>query len=124
MDFAVTVMPNGKNPEERLAELIAANVARLDALSRSGIAVDTASLIHARIDALIDSVASAIGPAGPLWAVTARISFETAMAAEFDRIEAEAQRIVLAQGAMYTPAMIAELARQTGTFEVKRRPGA
>lgn len=111
---------NGQNPQQQLQELIERNVARIAALARSGVTVDPASVVHARIDVLTDAVAGVLGPSGPVWALAARHAFELRMAAELDRMEAEAGRIQLAQGAAWSPAMIAQLARETGTFQVRR----
>lgn len=93
-----------------------ANVAKLQDLSRQGLEMDPLSLLHVRIDRLIDSIAQFAGPHGPRWMLMARLSFEQHLAAELETAEAQGRKAQLAQGASWTPGMIAELARQTGLF--------
>jgi hypothetical protein len=94
----------------------ATNQAKLADLQRQGVEVDPLSFVHARIDKLIDSIASFAGPQGPRWSLLARLSFEQHIAAELSAAEAEAGKAQLALGSQFTPAMIAQLARETGMF--------
>jgi hypothetical protein len=116
-----TAPGNGRNPEDILKDLIKENQEKLAAFQQQGIIIDPLSLLHARIDALIESVAQAIGPQmGPGWAWQARMAYEENLQKQYAEVEGQASRIALSQGAGWTPAMIAQLARETGTFQVKR----
>ena len=95
--------------------LVSANQAKFAELAQRGAAPDPLYLVHARINALIDSIASFAGPNGPRWAVMARLSFERQIAAELAEAAPAVRRMQLAEGARYTPAMIRALAAQTGT---------
>lgn len=92
------------------------NEAKLADLQRQGLQADPLSFVHARIDKLIDSIASFAGPNGPHWALTARLAFEQHIAAELAGAEQQATQAQLALGAQFTPAMIAQLAAETGLF--------
>lgn len=96
--------------------LVAANQARFADLARQGTAPDPLYLVHARINHLIDSISSFAGPNGPRWAALTRLEFERYIAAELGEAEPAVRRMQLAEGARYTPGMIAELARQAGTI--------
>jgi hypothetical protein len=94
-----------------------ANQAKLAELEHKGVAADPLSFLHARIDSLIDSISRFAGPNGPLWATTARLEFENGIAVQLAEIEQQATKAQLAQGALWTPSMISDLARQTGLFK-------
>lgn len=100
--------------------LIAANQQKFAEMQANGVAPDPFYLVHARINHLIDSIAKFAGPDGPRWAAFTRLEFERHIAQELDVAGPQARRMQLAEGARYTPGMIAALARQTGTL---RRPG-
>lgn len=93
-----------------------ANQARLTDLERKGLSMDPLSFVHARIDKLIDSIASFAGPDGPRWAILARLTFEQHIAAELDEAEKQATRVQLAQAGQFTAAQIAQMARESGLF--------
>lgn len=93
-----------------------ANQAKLTGLQQQGVEMDPFSFVHARIDQLIDSIASFAGPNGPRWALTARLAFEQHLAAELSAAAAEAGKAQLALGGQFTPGMIAQLARESGMF--------
>lgn len=95
---------------------VTANQAKFAELAQAGAAPDPFYLVHSRINALIDSIASFAGPNGPRWAVMARLSFERKIAAELEEVGPAARRMQLAEGARYTPEMIRALAAQTGTL--------
>lgn len=96
--------------------LVAGNQAKFAELSALGTAPDPLYLVHARINSLIDSIASSIGPQGPAWAMLARVKFERQIAAELEEAGPSARRMQLAEGARYSPEMIRALAAQTGTL--------
>jgi hypothetical protein len=96
--------------------LVAANQARFTELAKAGASPDPFYLVHARINSLIDSIASFAGPNGPRWAAMTRLSFERQIAAELAEATPAVRRMQLAEGARYTPAMIRALAVQTGTL--------
>jgi hypothetical protein len=112
---------NGQNPQDTLSALVRENQEKLAEFNQQGIIIDPQSLIHARIDSLIESVAEAIGPQmGPGWAWQARMRYEQELQRQYGEVGQQATRISLAQGAGWSPSMIAQLARETGTFQVKR----
>lgn len=115
--------PPGAQPEmplhmlaEAFEEARDANQARLASLQRQGLEMDPLSFVHARIDQLIDSIASFAGPNGPRWSLLTRLSFEQHIAAELDAAEDQGRRAQLALGGQFTPGMIAQLAAETGMF--------
>jgi hypothetical protein len=97
--------------------LLADNQRRLAELRMEGIGPDPFTMVHMRIDKLIDSIAQFAGPDGPRWAVLTRLSFEQAIAEEMDRAAPAMRQANLAVGANFSPGMIAELARQSGMFQ-------
>jgi hypothetical protein len=96
------------------------NQAKLAEMARQGVGVDPMDFLHARIDALIDSIAQFAGPNGPRWALMTRLSFEQQIAAQLDGAQEAGRRADLAIGGSFTPGMIAQLARASGTFQVQR----
>jgi hypothetical protein len=122
------VSPAAVPPQQVIASLevlqaefeatVASNQARFAELSASGAAPDPISLVHARINHLIDSISQFAGPNGPRWAAVTRLQFEQYIAGELAQAAPALRRMQMAEGARYTPSMIAELARQTG---VQRR---
>ena len=96
--------------------LLASNTAKFQELAANGTQPDPFYLVHRRINHLIDMIASATGPNGPRWAMMTRLEFERQVAAELDQAGPALRLMQLAEGARYTPAMIAELARKTRVF--------
>jgi hypothetical protein len=96
--------------------LVAANQAKFAELAQGGAAPDPFFLVHARINHLIDSISSFAGPNGPRWAALTRLEFERYIAGELEQAGPATRRMQLAEGARYTPGMIAALARQAGTL--------
>lgn len=101
-------------------DLIQANQARFIEMQANGVAPDPMFLVHARINHLIESISQFAGPNGPRWAALTRLNFERWIAEQLTEAEPAARKMQLAEGARYTPAMIAELARATGTFRAQR----
>jgi len=110
------VPPSLEVLQAKLENLIAENQARFQALAEKGAPPDPFYLVHARINHLIDMIASATGPNGPRWAAMTRLGFEEMIARELEAAGPQLQRMQLAEGGRYTPAMIADLARQTRTL--------
>jgi hypothetical protein len=96
--------------------LVAANQAKFAELGKMGTPPDPLYLVHARINHLIDAIAQATGPNGPLWAAVTRLGFEQQIAAELAQAGPATRRMQLAEGGRYTPEMIRVLAAQTGTL--------
>lgn len=96
-----------------------ANQVKLVELERRGMAMDPLSFVHARIDNLIDFIAQTTGPNGGRWAAMARLQFEQHIAGELAGVEQQATKAQLAQGGLWTPQMIAQLAAETGLFRSK-----
>jgi hypothetical protein len=117
---APTVHPSLEVLQAEFEDLIAANQQKFAEMQANGVAPDPFYLVHARINHLIDSIAKFAGPDGPRWAAFTRLEFERLIAQELDAAGPQARRMQLAEGARYTPSMIRELARQTGTL---RKPG-
>jgi hypothetical protein len=118
--------PNGSQPSPVIASLdvlqaqfealMTQNQASFADLNRRGIALDPFTLVHARINHLIDAIARFAGPDGPRWSMLTRVQFEQYIAGEIATAAKEGQRVQLAQGGSFTPTMIRDLARQTGTL--------
>lgn len=110
------VIPSLEVLEAEFEDLVAANQAKFAELQQRGLAPDPFYMVHSRINHLIGSIAKFAGPDGARWATFTRLEFERAIAAELAEAGPQAQRMQLAEGARYTPAMIRELARATGTL--------
>jgi hypothetical protein len=108
--------PPAEIVQQQFEAVRGSNQERLGKLGQLGAEMDPFSFVHARIDSLIDSISRFAGSNGPAWAATARLEFEQHISRELDAIEKQATQAQLAQGALWTPAMIAELARATGMF--------
>jgi hypothetical protein len=96
--------------------LVERNKAGLASLQREGINLDPLSLVHARIDHLIDQISMFAGPDGPRWALYTRLEFERRIAENLENARKEGTKANLAMGGKFTPSMIRDLARQSGTF--------
>lgn len=107
--------------QQELQAKIPQNQNRLRRLAEQGTPVDPFSLAHARIDQLIDSIAQFAGPEGQRWATLTRLQFEQWLSKTLDEVEGGARKSLLAQGANFTPGMIAALARESGTFGTQHR---
>jgi hypothetical protein len=101
---------------QQFEDLVAANQAKFAELAAQGASPDPFYLVHSRINHLIDAIAQATGPNGPRWAVMTRLGFERLIAAELAQAGPATRLMQLAEGGRYTPAMIRDLARQTGTI--------
>jgi hypothetical protein len=115
-DAQLPVPPSLEGVTAEFQRMVTANQAKFDELAAQGTAPDPFFLVHARINHLIDAIAQATGPNGPRWAAMTRLGFEKYIAGELDKAGPATRRMQLAEGARYTPGMIAELARQTGTL--------
>lgn len=98
--------------QAQFEQLLTSNQEKFAEMAARGASPDPFYLVHARINHLIEMIAKATGPNGPRWAMMTRIGFEQNIAAELDEAAPAARRLQLAEGARYTPAMIADLARQ------------
>jgi anti-sigma-K factor RskA len=94
--------------------LVKSNQQKFAELAARGASPDPLYMVHARINALIESIAGFAGPNGPRWAAMTRLTFERQIAAELAEAAPAVQRMQLAEGARYTPQMIRDLARQAG----------
>ena len=110
------VLPSLEVLAAEFERLVASNQAKFTELAEAGASPDPFYLVHARINALIESIAQFAGPNGPRWAVMTRLQFERQIEAELNQAGPAARRMQLAEGGRYTPEMIRKLARQTGTL--------
>ena len=111
--------PSVESLHAEFEALVVANQAKFAELAAQGTNPDPFYLVHARINHLIEMIAKATGPNGPRWAMVTRLEFEKQIAAELEMVGPVTRRMQLAEGGRYTPAMIAQLARETRTL---RRP--
>lgn len=102
--------------EAQLSRLVEQNKDAFTDLQRRGINFDPLSLLGARIDSLISSIAGAFGPQGQVWAVQVRLDWETAVAEQLQAAGQQGTKAQLAVGGQFTPAMIRQLAKETGTL--------
>ena len=114
------VVPSLDVLQAEFEDLIASNQAKFAEMQANGVAPDPMFLVHARINHLIDSISQFAGPNGPRWAALTRLNFERWIAEQLDVAGPQARKMQLAEGARYTPSMIAELARATGTLRTAR----
>lgn len=110
------VTPSLEVIQAEFEQLVQANQGKFAELAAQGAAPDPFFLVHARVNHLIESISSFAGPNGPRWAALTRLEFERYIAAELEQAGPATRRMQLAEGARYTPGMIAALARQTGTL--------
>lgn len=114
------VVPSLEVLQAEFEDLLASNQAKFAEMQANGVAPDPMFLVHARINHLIESISQFAGPNGPRWAALARLNFERWIAEQLDAAGPQARKMQLAEGARYTPSMIAELARATGTLRAPR----
>lgn len=107
--------------QQELEHKIPENQARVRRLAEQGTPLDPASLLHARIEQLIQSIAQFAGPEGQRWATLTKLQFEQWLSRTLDEVEGGARKSLLAQGASFTPGMIAALARESGTFGTQHK---
>jgi hypothetical protein len=99
-----------------LNALVQKNAAEFEALAKRGIRFDPGQLLSARIDMLMSSVAQAFGPQGQLWELQARLANERNIEQHLERAGSQGRLAQLAAGGSFSPAMLRELATQTGTY--------
>ena len=114
------VVPSLEVLQAEFEDLLASNQAAFAEMQAGGVAPDPMFLVHARINHLIESISQFAGPNGPRWAALTRLNFERYIAAELEAAGPQARKMQLAEGARYTPSMISELARVTGTLRTQR----
>ncbi len=100
--------------QQGLDELSAQVTAGFAELARNGIQFDPGQVINARIDMLIQSVGEAFGPQGQLWALQAKISFLQKISEQQQNACEQGTTVQLSLGGKFTPAMIRQLAAETG----------
>lgn len=101
---------------QALHGLIEQNKAGFQALAQRGIQFDPVQILNARIDTVIQAVAAALGPQGEIWAIQANMLFEQLMAQHQQTANEQGRKAQLAVGGSFTPQMIRQLARETGTL--------
>jgi hypothetical protein len=107
--------------QRRWQDLLEQNQASLTRLMQRNLAMDPMSCMNARIDCLIDCIDQAVGgAAGARWALETRLYFEQHLHDQMEEADRTGIRMQLAEGGTYTPGMISELARVTGTFRPPR----
>ena len=114
------VVPSLDVLQAEFEDLIASNQEKFAEMQANGAAPDPLFLVHARINQLIESISQFAGPNGPRWAALTRLNFERWISEQLTEAGPEARKMQLAEGARYTPSMIAELARVTGTLRTQR----
>jgi hypothetical protein len=102
--------------QAQLDQLVAANKAGFDELAKQGVRFDPATLIMGQIECLYDTIGEAMGPQGPQFVVLARLRWEQRIARNIAEAREQGRKAQLSMGGSFTPAMIRELARNTGTF--------
>jgi hypothetical protein len=105
-------------PDELAAqfiELVEKNKAVMAELARRNIHLEPLSMLHARIDHLVQAVAALAGQTGPLWATHTRLTWEQHVAEELEKAKTTGTAAVIAQGGSFSPGMIAALAKETRT---------
>jgi hypothetical protein len=102
--------------EYQLDILVEKNKAAFADLQRRGISFDPAQILSARIDYLIQSIASALGSQGVLWALQTRTEYEQAIEQQIELANTEGRKAQIAMAGSFSPAMIRQLAAETNTF--------
>lgn len=102
--------------QNALLERREANRAGLQEMARKGMAIDPMQVIHLRVDMMIESIASSLGPEGILWALRCNLAYEERMGQAVEQAQAQGTKAQLAAGSILTPSQIRNLARETGTF--------
>lgn len=101
--------------EQELLALVERNKAGFADLQRQGINFDQSQILSARVDTLINSIASAFGPQGEVWAVQCRLDWEQFVAQQIAAASEQGTKAQLSLGGRFTPEMIRQLARETGS---------
>ena len=86
-------------------------------LKRQGIQFDLGILLSGQIECLYRSIGEAMGPVeGPRFVELAKLRWEQTIAHEIAQAKAQGTKHQLALGGSFTPGMIRELARASGTY--------
>lgn len=98
-----------------LARLTEENKANMRTLP---VPFDGLSLVHSRIDSLVDTLAEGMGPEeGPRFAVFARLRFQQLLAQQIEAGQSAGRRALIAQGGTFTAEAIRQMAKETGLFD-------
>lgn len=97
--------------------LVEKNKAGFETLKRQGIQFDMGILLTAQIECLARTVGEVMGPEqGPRFVELAKLRWEQAIEREIANAMEQGTKHQLAMGGSFSPAMIRELARASGTY--------
>lgn len=101
---------------QQLVQLRERNQQLLLEMAASGLRPEETSLLHARFDCLVDSIAEAMGAeAGTDFKLLAHVRWQQRLQVKLGEVRDEGTKTVLGMGAQMSAGQINELARITGT---------
>lgn len=120
MTTATTAIPTDPVAAEFQAAflvLVEQNKAGLADLRRQGIQFDMGVLLSAQIECLYRTIGEVMGPEqGPRFIELAKLRWEQAIEREIANAMEQGTKHQLAMGGSFSPSMIRELARASGTY--------
>lgn len=98
-------------------QLVAQNRAAFEELGKQGIKFDLGTMVMGMIECLYQTIGEAMGPVqGPQFVMMAQLRWEQRTAANIAQARQEGRKAVLSLGGSFSPGMIRDLARATGTY--------
>jgi len=97
--------------------MVEQNKQGFEELKRQGIQFDMGVLLTMQIECLYRTIGEAMGPVeGPRFIELAKLRWEQAIAEQIAKAKDQGTKAQLQAGGSFSPGMIRELARATGTF--------
>lgn len=118
-------VPNGQSSSDPVVislqaqceQLVAQNRAALEELARQNIKFEMGAVVMGMVECLYDTIGEIMGPQqGPQFIQLARLRWEQRTAATIANAREEGRKAQLSLGGSFSPAMIRDLARATGTY--------
>lgn len=101
--------------KKHLDKLKAENRKTLLGLRSRGLVIEESSILNSRMESLVDSIAEAMGPAGPEFQLMAQVRWQEKLGTLLGEMEQKSTGAIIASASTFTPGQISSLARETGT---------
>jgi hypothetical protein len=101
--------------KENLERFREENKQLLMGMAAAGIRPEETSIMHARLDCLVECIAEAMGPQGDDFKLMADVRWQERLNGKLREVEKQGAKVVLGMGSLLSPGQIAQLARETGT---------
>lgn len=116
--------PNGQGTSDpvvlslqaQFGQLVTQNRAAFEELAAQGIKFDMGTMVMGMIECLYETLGEVMGPQGPQFVALARLRWEQRTAQNIAQARDHGRKAALSMGGSFSPGMIRDLARATGTF--------